>query len=119
MDENCLDSALSKEQLIAQKFGHLQGQAITLTDAAAKYDVSRGTLQMWLYKYEYLRVAEDSYPLKVAEDEVAYCADIFHIRKAKGIKSGIPLLDDNGLPNTQLAHPELSKKRKSRRKKEG
>ena len=118
MDENCLDSALSKEQLIAQKFGHLQGQAITLTEAAKRYNVPRATITMWMWRHHYIEVVEpDSYPMKVSEADVAYCAEVYHDRQAKGIKSGIPLLDDNGLPNTELAHPELAQKRHAKRRK--
>ena len=55
--------------------------------------------------------------MKLDEAEVAYCAEIYHERKAAGIRSGAPLLDEDGLPY-ELKHPELSAYRCRKRRQE-
>jgi hypothetical protein len=106
----------TKEQTIAEKFGKLMEQPITVSDAAKRYMVLGRTIREWI-SLDYIKVVDNGYPMKIDEAEVAYCAEIFHERKAAGIRSGAPLLDEHGLPY-ELKHPELSAYRRKRRKKQ-
>jgi len=107
----------SKQAIIQEKFGHLVGQGISLTQAARKYKVSRPTIRNWVYRNKYVHLIDtDSYPQLADEAEVAYCAEIYHQRKAINFRAGAPLLDEYGLPYTNLKHPTLSQKRRKQRK---
>lgn len=106
----------TKEQIIEEKYGHLRGKLITISEAAERYGISRKTVEAWVYRNQYLSIVDDaSYPKRIDEAEVAYCANIYHERQKKGISHGIPLLDENGLPVLELKHPELSKYRRKKR----
>lgn len=101
----------TKEEIIQDKYPALIGQGITLSEAADRYGVPRGTIQGWQYK-DYISVVEDSYPVKLNEAEIAYCADIYKARKASGVGFyGAPLLDANGLAY-ELKHEWLAEYRK-------
>jgi hypothetical protein len=106
----------TKEQIIAEKFGDLREQPITISEASERYKVLGRTIREWV-SLDYIQVVDHSYPVKIDEAEAAYCAEIFHERKAAGIRSGAPLLDEHGLPY-ELKHPELSayRRRKKRAK---
>jgi hypothetical protein len=103
----------TKEQIIEEQFGHLQGKAVTISQASQKYNIAGMTIRDWIAR-NYITIVDDGYPVRVNEAEVAYCADIHEQRQAAGITGGVPLLDENGLPY-RLKHPELSEYR--RRKK--
>lgn len=104
----------TKEDILKEKYPYLIGQAITVTEASDKYNIPRSTLQSWIYRSGYIHIVDvDSYPQKVDEAEVAYCAEIYRQRRAQGSKA--PLLDEKGLPY-ELKHPSLSNLR--RRKKQ-
>jgi len=106
----------TKKELVEEKFADLVGQLITLSEAAKKFNMPRGTLEGWYYK-GYITIAEESYPAKFDEAEIAYCVEIYNERKATGIGFyGAPLLDENGLPY-ELKHEALAKYRKRRRTK--
>ena len=88
----------TKEQIIAEKFGDLLEHPITVSEAAKKYEVPGSTIREWI-TLDYIQVTNPGgYPMQLDEAEVAYCASIYHERKSAGIRSGAPLLDDNGLP---------------------
>jgi hypothetical protein len=108
----------TKEQIIKEKFQYLQGIGITISQAATKYDVPRSTLEAWVSRYGYIGIVDGhSYPKTINEAEVAYCAEEYHTRKAKGISSGgVPLLDEHGLPIYELKHPELAEYRRRKRR---
>jgi hypothetical protein len=106
----------TKEQIIEEQFGHLRGKLITISEAAEKYDVSRKTVEAWIYRNQYLSIIDDtSYPKRIDEAEVAYCANIYHERQKMGLRHGIPLLDEDGLPVLELKHPELAKYRRKKK----
>ncbi len=107
----------TKDEIIAAKFAHLGNQSITLTEAAKKYDIPRGTLQTWVYRNRYITPSHpDNYPVLFNEAEIAYCADIYHERKQAGTGfHGAPLLDEDGLPY-ELKHPDLAQYRHRKRK---
>jgi hypothetical protein len=112
--DNDLDKAKSKKQIIAEKFSELQGQPITISQASKKYRVPGTTIREWI-PLGYIRVIDDDdYPMKLDEAEVAYCAYIYHQRKASQVGFGVPLLDEDGLAY-ELKHPELSQYRRKRR----
>lgn len=85
---------LHKTDIVRQKFPHLQKKTITLSEAATKYNVPRGTVEGWVYRNNYLAPVGDSYPMIVMEADVAACAEIYHQRRAEGSKA--PLFDDEG-----------------------
>jgi len=105
----------SKEQIIGKKFKDLIDQPITITEASEKYNIPGSTIREWI-PLEYVHIINSGgYPMKLDESEIAYCAEVYHERKASGIRSGAPLLDENGLPY-ELKHPELSEYRRRRRR---
>jgi predicted site-specific integrase-resolvase len=105
----------TKEQIIEDKYGHLKGKPITISEAMDKYRIPQdSTIRRWITK-GYIEVVDDGYPMRVDEAEVAYCTSIYHQRQAAGIRSGAPLLNEDGTPY-QLKHPELSKQRRRNKK---
>ena len=104
----------TKADIINTNYAGLVGAAITVTDAAEKYDVGRRTILEWK-KNGYITVLKDGYRMELDEADVAYCAGIYNERTEAGIGYGAPLLDDAGLPY-QLKRPGLAKYRKKRRK---
>jgi len=107
-----LSQIKTKEQLVEEKFGYLRFAPITVSEAAAKYRVPNTTLREWI-AHRYVTVVDEAYPIRVDQAEVAYCAEIYHRRQSMGIRSGVPLLDDDGLAY-QLKHPDLSQYRRRR-----
>jgi hypothetical protein len=104
----------TKEEIIAARYGDLQGQPITLSKAAKKYGVPRGTLEAWQYKGYFSASSPDAYPKLFDEAEIAYCAGIYRKRKKAGTGfRGAPLLDSNGLPY-KLKRPDVAKYRRSK-----
>jgi hypothetical protein len=103
----------TKEEVIAEKYNHLQESWITVTEAAKEYKVLGRTIREWIAA-KYIEVNKNVYPMEVNQADVAYCADIYHARK--GI-SGVPLLDENGLPY-ELKHPELAEYRQRKRQRQ-
>jgi hypothetical protein len=104
------------EQLRAirrQDFKKLQGRAISIPQAAEKYDILDSTLRQWI-KRGIVAVLESGYGKQIDEADVAYCAKIFHVRKSSDSLSGAPLLDEQGNPNL-LKRPQLSVYRRKKR----
>ena len=103
-------------QIRRENFAHLEGQPITVSEAARKYGVLSQTIHAWV-KQGIVRVLD---PGKgrgsrktLDESDVAYLAKIHQIRKEYGVRSGTPLLDPNGAPNL-IKHPTLSQYRHQR-----
>ncbi len=96
-----------------EDFEHLRGKAITATEAAEKYQVSRESILIWARK-NYVMVLTPGYQMELDQADVAYCAAIHAIRKEIGVRTGAPLLDEIGLPYL-LKHPSLSRYRRERR----
>ena len=104
----------TKEQIVAERFAHLVGQAITISEAVEKYGVPDGTLRVWITR-NYVKVVDSqSYPMRIGEADVAYCSEVYHARRARGTHSGAPLLDDAGRPYV-LKRPELAEYRRRRK----
>ena len=101
----------TKDQVIIENFVHLRRQPITISQAVKDYDVPDSTIRNWV-SLNYIDIVDSSYPLKIDEADVAYCAKIYHER---GGKSGTRLFDENGNPY-QLKHPDLAEYRRKKRK---
>ncbi|MCP4399690.1 MAG: hypothetical protein GY801_20595, partial [bacterium] len=95
-----------------EDFEHLRGQALTISEAEAKYDVPGRTIREWTAN-KYVVIDKNSYPMKIDEADFAYCAAIYHARKPLGIRA--PLLDRKGRPYI-LKYPGLSEYRRQERK---
>jgi hypothetical protein len=105
----------TKDQLILDKYAHLVGQGITISQAAKKYSVPRDAVENWVYQGKYIQfVDEISYPKQINEADVAICADIYKYRQMAGIK-GVPFFDKDGLYIEKLMHPNLSIARRQKR----
>ena len=105
----------TREQLLAENFSHLRGLGISMSQAAQKYQVPRGTLQRWVYRTGYVHfVDEEAYPKLVDEAEVALCADIQEKRREWGVRN-VPFFDDEGYLIEDLKHPDLAAYRRRKR----
>jgi hypothetical protein len=108
----------TKEDIINDKFAHLRGQVITVTEAAEKYGEKcgfhRNTILEWV-KHEYITVHKPGYRMELDEADVAYCADVYRQRKKAGGTRGVPLLDEKGLPY-ELKSPEMAQYRRHQRR---
>ena len=95
------------------KYKHLKDHLVSIAEAAKKYDVPAMTIRSWMQR-GLVTVLESGYGVKLDESDVAYCAEIYQIRKEAGSLSGAPLLDENGLPyqlkNLWLAEYRRKKK---------
>lgn len=96
-----------------ESFGRLHRQPITMGEAIVKYEVPKTTLRTWIGQ-GYIAVLQSGYGSTFDEGDIAFCVEIYRIRKEFGSLSGVPLLSDNGRPqeikNTRLA--EYRRKRK-------
>jgi hypothetical protein len=101
-DINTRLSAIKREG-----FEHLRGQAITVTEAAEKYEVPRNTILEWAKQH--ITILKPGYRMELDEADVAYCVAIYAVRKQ--YKSLAPLLDDEGNPYL-LKHPDLARARR-------
>lgn len=90
-------------------FKHLQGQAITVTEATEKYGLAGRTIRGWVSVGYVSIINPGGYPMKLDETDMAYCAAIHAVRKLH--KSRAPLLDKRGRPYL-LKHPELARARR-------
>ncbi len=113
VSDDGLNQTKTKEQIIEEKFTHLQGQAITISEAAQKYNVPGTTIRNWI-KAGYIQTLGDSYPTNINEADIAYCADVYGPRKSANI-TRVPLLSENGLPY-QLKRPELAEYRRRKKR---
>ena len=110
-----LTTYTTKDELLKDKYPHLLNQHITLSEAAEKYNLPRGTISSWIYKTGYISpVDPNGHPIFVCEAEIAYLADIYNERRAT--KSKAPLIDKStGLPY-KIKLPNLAAYRKRRKK---
>ena len=97
-----------------EDFAHLEGVPITVSEAARKYGVSPQTLHNWIKKGYIVPIQKGvskSFPTICNEAEVAYCVEIYRVRKSFGTLFGVPLLKEDGTPYL-LKHPALSRYRR-------
>jgi hypothetical protein len=110
--------AAINEQLKAIKradFAKLKGKPVTITEAVEKYDIPNTTLRDWTQRPHHVTVLKEGYGKELDEGDVAYCAKVYHVRRAAESLSGAPLLDAEGSPNL-LKHPHLSEYRRRKKK---
>jgi hypothetical protein len=100
----------TKEQIVEERFAHLRGKPITVSDAEGVYKLKNMTIRRWIAN-GYIRVVNDGYPIKVDESDVAYCAKVYDEQDGK---SGRRIFDGDGNPY-QLKHPKLAEYRRRRR----
>jgi len=67
----------TKDEIIAEKFSHLRGQSIKVTEAAEQYNLNRRTILRRKDSGYISEVDPGSYPIKLDEADVAYCAYIY------------------------------------------
>ncbi|MCP4287394.1 MAG: hypothetical protein GY792_23635 [Gammaproteobacteria bacterium] len=96
-----------------EKFEHLRRGKLTIAEAEKKYKVSGWTIRNWIDR-NYISTDTSKYPMKLNEADIAYCVAVRSARKKIGVRSGAPLLDDDGQPYL-LKHPILSRYRRERR----
>ncbi len=96
-----------------ESFARLHRQPITMAEAIVKYKVPKTTLRTWIGQ-GYIAVLQSGYGSTFDEADVAFCAEVYRIRKEFGSLSGVPLLTDKGKPqeikNTRLAEYRRRKK---------
>lgn len=85
VSEISLLSTRKKEDLPEyQKFSHLAGQEIWISEAARQYDVKVAVLHKWT-KRGYIKVSgKDKNRVLLDEQDVAYCAEIYRTRSGQG-----------------------------------
>ncbi len=115
-EERALPLAVAGDDINAQlaairreDFEHLRGQAITVSEATKKYGVPGTTIRGWITAGYVHLIDAGSYPKKIDESDMAYCATIYEVRKQ--YRSRAPLLKDDGSPYL-LLHPDLAKARR-------
>lgn len=102
-------------QIGREDFAHLEGRPITVSEAAKKYRVPVSTLHRWLERGYISALNNESGRGRrkiLDEATVAYCAEIYHVRKP--YNSLAPLLDQQGNPYL-LKYPELAQKRRQQK----
>ncbi len=107
------DRANTKDEIISERFAHLKGKLIRLSDAARKYEISTTNLARWA-KSGYIEVLKrESYNTELNEADVAYCAYIYKLKKEAcgGRAAGVNIFDRKGNPY-HVKYPDLSAKRR-------
>ena len=99
-EEEVREQAVTRKEDLPEwkKFAHLKGVEIGLSEASTKYSIPQVTLFRW-YKKGYIAeikraVVSGGEKIFLDEQNVAYCAEIYHQRRGQGKW----LFDDNGLP---------------------
>ena len=101
-------------QIRREDFAHLEGQPITVSEAARKYGVPVSTIHFWVQK-GFISVLDwetgrGGSRKRLDEADMAYCAAIYKVREEEGVK-GVPLLDEEGRPYL-LRAPEIAQARR-------
>jgi predicted site-specific integrase-resolvase len=66
-----------------QQFAHLHGQPIWVTEAARQYGVAQPNISRWIKSGVIKQLGVDKNRLLLDEQDVAYCAYVYHQRNAK------------------------------------
>jgi len=78
-------TGLRKEDLPEyQKFFQLSGSVIWISDASRKYHITLSALQRWVIKGIVSRIGQDKNKILLNEQDVAYCAEIYHCHRGRG-----------------------------------
>ncbi len=90
---------LKKEELPEyKKFDNLQGNAISLSEAARKYGIPQRTISRWRIKGLLKLIKEEPNYIFVNEQDVAYCAYFYRQYDNPG---GQWIFDENGVPRSK------------------
>ncbi len=85
VSETGMSKPLRKEDLPEYKmFANLANNCIGINEAAHKYDIPFSTLRGWVNKKYILKSGRDGQKVLINEQDVAYCAEIYHHRKGQG-----------------------------------
>jgi hypothetical protein len=90
-----------------KKYARLKGVSISLSEAARKYEIHHSTLHRWTSAKYIGKVGKDKNRILLNEQDVAYCAEIYHRNKGKG-KQGKTLFNPDGTPYNYNALPKAS-----------
>ncbi len=104
-----LDQTRTKEQIIEEKFAHLRGKAITISEATAEYALAGPTIRKWISR-GFISPIGSSYPMTIDEADVAYCRWAYQARNGR---PGAQIFDSDGMPY-ELKHPELAEYRREK-----
>ncbi|MBI1793359.1 MAG: hypothetical protein HYR70_04120 [Chloroflexi bacterium] len=84
-----------------KKFDNLKDSEISINEAGRKYKISSATITRWAQKGIIKRINSDGYRTFLAEQDVAYCAKIYHDNKGQGKW----LFDKDGTPHKPRTGP--------------
>lgn len=80
-----LQELLPREQLPDYKeFAHLQGEPISISDAARKYELQTSTLTRWMQRGYIARLGKEGRRTLLDEADVAYCAKVYRSDSGQG-----------------------------------
>jgi predicted site-specific integrase-resolvase len=77
-----------------KKYAHLKGRAIWLNKASKDYNIPQQTITRWVKSNIIERLFDDGYRVFVNEQDVAYCAEIYHKFGSQGRR----LFNPDGTP---------------------
>jgi hypothetical protein len=78
-------SGTQKEDLPEyRKFSFLSRQRIGISEAARKYEITFSALQKWVVRGYITRLGQDKNKILLNEQDVAYCAEIYHSHRGRG-----------------------------------
>jgi len=103
-DINARLAAIKRED-----FEELEGVPITVSEAAKKYGVPVATIHTWVHRGYITPLGKKGRQRQIDEAEIAYCAQIYHVRRPFGTRA--PLLEKDGSPYL-LREPELARLRR-------
>lgn len=85
VSETSLLSSRKKEDLPEyQKFSHLAGQEIWISEAARKYEVEQSNITRWASRKFIKTLKKEKNRVLLDEQDVAYCAEIYRTRSGQG-----------------------------------
>ena len=112
----------TKDEIIATRFTHLQGQKISVSESSRKYSKTHGIslshvqFSRWA-KFGFITVLEKGYRIQLDEAEVAYCAEVFAQKyyEYDGQLRGVSIFDEDGNPY-QVKYPDIAEDRRNLRR---
>lgn len=111
------------------KHTFLRGVGIGINEASRKYDIPQPTISRWVKRGWIDLLGKDvTYPqnrrLLIDECQMAYCAEVYHIKQAEERSQGRRLFNDDGTPFVPISPPrskltsrkiKLTKRQKAKR----
>ena len=67
-----------------RKYTHLKGMPIWISKAARQYDVTLSVMHRWVMRGYIARLGKDKNKILLNEQDVAYCAEIYHQHGGQG-----------------------------------